>query len=227
MTLFKKVLNMIKPDKNNVLCKTTPISNKFWGNAECLVVYPDKDTIEMLESKGIKVNKLYLGDTITDELLSRQDFVLFTGGTDISTSIYGEEKGVNTDRPDGERDLFEINIIKRTAYLAIGMVGICRGAQLLNCVFGGKLRQHDSTTKHLTGHSLHFTNETFSHCKANHHQIMLPPKEAEIVAKHGNDAEIVFFDEFSTLCVQYHPEWHDTGDIEQDLFFNLVFKYAI
>lgn len=41
--------------------------------------------------------------------------------------------------PDGERDAFEIDLLKQTLNQKKPILGICRGAQLLNAVLGGSL----------------------------------------------------------------------------------------
>lgn len=72
--------------------------------------------------------------------ISNLDMVIFTGGEDISPSIYGQENkyscGVNENR-----DMTEQMVFNYARELRKYMVGFCRGHQLLNCLLGGSLHQ--------------------------------------------------------------------------------------
>jgi putative glutamine amidotransferase len=64
--------------------------------------------------------------------------IVIGGGNDIEPGHYGEE--ANPERTyDPERDLFEMSMIRRAMQDNIPMLGICRGAQLINVVFRGSL----------------------------------------------------------------------------------------
>lgn len=64
--------------------------------------------------------------------------IIIGGGNDIDAGLYGEE---NTGRSsiDPERDLFEIEMIRHALDTRLPVLGICRGAQLINVVLGGSL----------------------------------------------------------------------------------------
>lgn len=66
------------------------------------------------------------------------DALVIGGGNDISPEHYGGEVDAKV-RLDPARDQLEINWIKRALDQTIPMVGICRGAQLINVVLGGRL----------------------------------------------------------------------------------------
>lgn len=64
--------------------------------------------------------------------------IIIGGGNDIEPEHYGETR--HPGRPyDPERDIFEMTMIRRAMEDNIPMLGICRGAQLINVVFGGSL----------------------------------------------------------------------------------------
>ena len=68
--------------------------------------------------------------------------VILTGGLDIGPNIYGEDTDPEADvRISSERDEWEIPILKQALANNMPILGICRGMQLLNVVFGGKLIQ--------------------------------------------------------------------------------------
>jgi len=62
------------------------------------------------------------------------------GGSDIGPEHYGGDINARV-RADPERDLLEIDWIKRAISDRIPLLGICRGAQLINVVMGGRLHQ--------------------------------------------------------------------------------------
>ena len=85
--------------------------------------------------------------------VDRLDGVVLSGGADISPDRYGAlphpEAGVT--RPD--RDASELAVLDRALELGIPVLGVCRGAQLLNVALGGTLIQHLPETVGHTGHN--------------------------------------------------------------------------
>ena len=70
------------------------------------------------------------------------DGLLFTGGQDISPSLYGEEKSDLCKPACEERDIME-SLLFSMAVMGMDMpaFGICRGIQLFNALLGGTLYQ--------------------------------------------------------------------------------------
>jgi putative glutamine amidotransferase len=68
------------------------------------------------------------------------DAVVIGGGNDIGPEHYGGDIDAKV-KADPERDLLEIDWIKRAIKERIPILGICRGAQLINVVMGGSLHQ--------------------------------------------------------------------------------------
>lgn len=64
--------------------------------------------------------------------------IVIGGGNDIEPEHYGETRSAERFY-DPERDIFEMSMIRRAMKDNIPMLGICRGAQLINVVFGGSL----------------------------------------------------------------------------------------
>ena len=87
------------------------------------------------------------GDVDIDDLLHGLDGVILQGGVDMSPQHYGE----SPERPewagDAVRDVYEMNIIHACLNLDIPLLGVCRGAQVLNVALGGSLYQ-DIETMH-------------------------------------------------------------------------------
>lgn len=68
------------------------------------------------------------------------DALVIGGGNDIGPEHYGGDIGAKV-KTDPDRDQLEIEWIKRALEADIPMLGICRGAQLINVVLGGTLHQ--------------------------------------------------------------------------------------
>jgi putative glutamine amidotransferase len=67
--------------------------------------------------------------------------VVITGGHDIDPVLYAEESAQVSPRYDQERDRFESAVIDDALARRLPLLGICRGAQLLNVRRGGSLYQ--------------------------------------------------------------------------------------
>ncbi len=70
--------------------------------------------------------------------LRQLDGVIISGGDDIDPGLYLPD-APDTAPMDAERDAFEIDAIKHVLDRDIPILGICRGAQLINVVLGGSL----------------------------------------------------------------------------------------
>jgi len=71
-------------------------------------------------------------------LATNFDAVIIGGGDDIDPVLYGE-KPAERAKINAERDVFEVGIITQALAGKVPLLGICRGAQLINVVNGGTL----------------------------------------------------------------------------------------
>lgn len=78
--------------------------------------------------------RLRPGDTVPADL----EGVVIGGGADVGPALYDPTAG-EIEPPDPERDAFEIDVLERALGRGLPLLGICRGAQLLNVVLGGNL----------------------------------------------------------------------------------------
>jgi putative glutamine amidotransferase len=67
--------------------------------------------------------------------------VLFTGGGDIDPCYYGQEPHAKLADVETERDTFEFALYREAKARKLPILGICRGAQLMNVAEGGTLYQ--------------------------------------------------------------------------------------
>lgn len=77
-----------------------------------------------------------------EEIVSRLDGLLVTGGADIDPSRYGQEEDAKHEGFETLRDSWEESLLTAALSRDIPILGICRGAQMLNVHLGGTLHQH-------------------------------------------------------------------------------------
>lgn len=175
-------------------------------------------------------------------VMADADFVVFTGGADINPALYGE-KPHHTVYFNATRDTLEVAEYKRATGLGKALLGICRGAQLLNVMAGGSLYQdisHPSYHEVVTD-----TGERFM-SNSVHHQMLRVGKGAIIKAWSENlspnhffmdgneevfhvdveqEPEVVIYPEHRMVLVQGHPEFgHTEAGLEtfRQFVFNLL-----
>jgi putative glutamine amidotransferase len=89
---------------------------------------------------------------IAERVLDGLDGLVITGGKDVDPAAYGQRPHPSTDRPGGQRDVWEFALLRAALQRQLPVLGICRGAQVLNVALGGTLHQH---LPDVIGHSGH------------------------------------------------------------------------
>jgi gamma-glutamyl-gamma-aminobutyrate hydrolase PuuD len=151
--------------------------------------------------------------------------LILWGGEDIATEIYGEKPNrlVYAEKKSS-RDEREIAYIHQAIKHDVPIIGICRGAQLMCAVDGGKLAQHiDGHGKHHMV-TLHDEEDVEIRTNSSHHQMMMPRAGNKILAtsngttgidannqaiKHERVNEVVYFPVLNGIGIQGHPEWNN------------------
>ena len=85
-------------------------------------------------------------------VLDALDGLIITGGRDVDPGSYGHEPHPETDEPARDRDAWEFALTDAALQRRMPILGICRGAQVLNVALGGTLHQH---LPDVIGHSGH------------------------------------------------------------------------
>jgi putative glutamine amidotransferase len=71
------------------------------------------------------------------------DALILTGGAgDVNPELYGEERHPETGPVQEERDAYELALARAAVERGVPTLGICRGMEVLNVVYGGRLEQH-------------------------------------------------------------------------------------
>jgi putative glutamine amidotransferase len=86
-------------------------------------------------------------------LIRRLSGLLLTGGPDLDPACYGAEPHAELGPIDHDVDIFEIAVCREADRRGLPILGICRGAQVLNVAREGSLIQHlpdvtDGTIEH-------------------------------------------------------------------------------
>jgi putative glutamine amidotransferase len=154
------------------------------------------------------------------------DALIISGGNDISPEHYGGDIDARV-KSDPERDQLEMEWIKHALEKKIPLLGICRGAQLINVVLGGTLHQDIRTMRKLTYNRpgllptkqvrvepestlARICGKTRLRVNSLHHQaIDRPGEELRVVGRDLDEiTQAVECTEGRTIIgVQWHPEY--------------------
>lgn len=152
------------------------------------------------------------------------DLVVFTGGPDVDPTLYQERPHSST-RVDISRDKKDLELYQLCKAEGIPMLGICRGAQFLHVMQGGKLYQ--DVDQHHGEHPIWDlkNKKLVLGVSSVHHQLVRPHEGMEIIAtcagrsklRHlndkeyetgaGKDIEAFFYPKTCVIGIQGHPEY--------------------
>lgn len=151
--------------------------------------------------------------------------VVFTGGADVTPTLYGDTSPKGICHNNLERDREEQTLYKFAQQRGVKMLGICRGMQFLNVMTGGKM-MHDIGGHSSGAHEVMvrdrdapFTTNSY------HHQMCIPHKDTHILAwSHtklskyyigdedeavdykGPEVEAIYMPWAKAVGIQWHPE---------------------
>jgi gamma-glutamyl-gamma-aminobutyrate hydrolase PuuD len=181
-------------------------------------------------------------DNIASFFKSPKDFklVLFTGGADISPTLYGETSPKGMCGSDLNRDRIEIRIFKHAISNNVKVAGICRGMQFVNVMAEGRMFHHVSNHAGSI-HNIQVANGEVLEVNSLHHQMCILGSDTVLVgwAKpniseiyYGNrdeqvgfgekEAEIIIVPNQNACGVQYHPEIMDKKSCGYKFFYKFI-----
>jgi len=151
--------------------------------------------------------------------------VVFTGGSDVSPTLYGDTSPNNICCSSLERDIEEVSIYKFAQTRGIKMAGICRGMQFLNVMTGGKM-MHDISGHNSGNHEVMVRDRDVPFLTNSfHHQMCIPHvdthilgwsnirlskryvgAEDEVVKYKGPEVEAIYMPWLKAVGLQWHPE---------------------
>ncbi|WP_197508375.1 gamma-glutamyl-gamma-aminobutyrate hydrolase family protein [Mycobacterium sp. E802] len=166
------------------------------------------------------------GDVV-DRVLDRIDGLVITGGPDVDPARYGRQPHPATNAPDIARDAWEFALLEGALRRGIPVLGVCRGAQVLNVALGGTLHQHlpdvIGNTHHQQGNAVFGTSAVHtvpntalaaligetSDAQCYHHQAIDLLGEGLVVSARDADGVIEAVEypgDAFVVGVQWHPE---------------------
>ncbi|QJB56743.1 gamma-glutamyl-gamma-aminobutyrate hydrolase family protein [Pseudodesulfovibrio sp. zrk46] len=168
---------------------------------------------------------------VARDMLATAHGVLFVGGMDVAPSRYGEEPIMDLMDAESELDDIQFMMAEEALNMDLPILGICRGAQVVNVALGGTLHQDvptdfpESTLVHLpvplapsAGHDHNVVAEEGSvvyklfgetiPVNSVHHQSIKEVGEGLRITARATDGVIEAAEHESrpVMVVQWHPE---------------------
>ena len=196
--------------------------------------------IDAINSSGGIAVAEYCPDVCTD-----YDGLILGGGNDIDPAYYGEDidGAVNF---DPQRDTAEFKLAKAFIDAKKPIMGVCRGHQLLNVVFGGTLyqnienaKEHSSFSDYDLTHTVTAKENTFITelygesftVNSIHHQAVKKVGDGLEVIMTASDGKTIEGLKHKTLpifSVQWHPERMCCSQKRDDTIDGqIIFEYFI
>lgn len=100
-----------------------------------------EDYLESVRRAGGEPVEVAVGGEEPEQILSRVDGLVLTGGGDVDPQLYGEAPHETFQAAESGRDQFEIALARAAVARRIPVLAICRGMQVLNVAMGGTLFQ--------------------------------------------------------------------------------------
>lgn len=202
----------------------------------------------IIQAGGLPVlipSNLFVEDFL--DLYSRVSGILFSGGGDISLNYFHGSDHPRIGEVDDNRDFTEISLMRVAVNEGKPVLGICRGAQVMNVALGGTLYTHiydqlQGALDHAypgdlrrtlvhpvnveeTSLSAEIFGETLLNVNSLHHQGLKDIAPGLRVAGQAPDGlvEVVEIpDHPYAVAVQWHPEWLTDQAAMQRLFKSFV-----
>lgn len=212
--------------------------------------YVNEDYVDsVVQNGGVPVIIPFTSnDEVVKEQLEHVQGLILSGGHDLDPHEYNEEleQKIGTIWP--ARDHFDMLLLKLAEEKQIPVLGICRGAQIINVAHGGSLYQDLSyrpgkTIKHMQGHTsalpthgmkveanTHLANilgKTSFMVNSFHHQVIkqVAPDLIQSATAPDGVPEGIENKAGTVIGVQWHPEMlHRNPQIS---FMNNLFKWVI
>jgi putative glutamine amidotransferase len=212
--------------------------------------YVNEDYVDsVVQNGGVPFIIPYTDDeeVIRTQMKQVQGLIL-SGGHDVDPHLYGEELDPKIGEIWPARDHFDMLLLKFAEEMNKPILGVCRGAQIVNVAHGGSLYQDitdrsEKTFKHEQGHTpdlpthrVHVKEGSFLArtlgktdflTNSFHHQLIkkVAPDLNTVARTEDGVIEGLENESSNILAVQWHPEMlHRNPDVK---FMNNLFKFLI
>ena len=186
-----------------------------------------------------QIQRIYMGYDVNklDDLgIDENTILMFGGGEDIPPSYYGEKPNTKVmySVTPSQRDRLEKALFEMAIERGAKLLGICRGAQMITALSGGKLWQHveNHNSTHPMEYDLNLIPSSLKplisdYTTSVHHQMCrvetIPMKvdllawsretnkywdeKMTVVSEDYKEPEIFYIPQINALCFQGHPEF--------------------
>ncbi len=195
----------------------------------------------IIKAEGVPYIPAYYDEKHIEEILSRCQGLILSGGGDIHARFFAQELHPKANSVNTERDIFELRLCLAALERNFPMLCICRGMQVLNVALGGDILQHiegHSFRKPSKTHAINVNKNTRLHeifqcdkiqVNSRHHQsVGLPGKSIKITGfSEDGIVEAIEFEK-AGFCIglQWHPETMVKNHDQQLLPFKALVDYA-
>lgn len=219
-----------------ITCYLEPVHFDVWEASAALV--PLTYVRAVSGAGGVPLLIPPVGDAV-DDVLDTVDALVFTGGPDVAPSLYGAAPDGSTSGERLARDVAEVVLMSAALERRLPVLGICRGAELLNVVRGGTLVgalsessptvMHRSRPGEYSVHAIRIEPRSSiwtmmgdkADVASHHHQAPLKLGTSLWAVAWANDGVIEAIEDLTarfTVGVMWHPEESD----DVNLFSALV-----
>lgn len=173
----------------------------------------------LYEARALPVMLTGYSAEYSERLAEQIDGLLLSGGPDIDPPLYGELTQSECVKVSKFRDEIELPLYKACSKHKMPVLGICRGAQVMNAARGGTLFQHIEGHGGGVEHNVTVLKDTLLYdifkkekIKVNsyHHQSVNVPAPGGQICGYSDDDRIVelisFGKDVFDIGVQFHPE---------------------
>ena len=115
-------------------------SQRFFGLNLFIMNQTYVRSLEVLGALPVRV-PLHMSEATLRGIFERLDGVVLPGGEDIDPANYGAERHDLLGATDKERDRTELLLTHWAVEMGMPVLGVCRGAQMINVACGGSLYQ--------------------------------------------------------------------------------------
>src|SRR4051794_30421340 len=119
-----------------------PRDVEYEGVAERCDTFSHDYVTSVIHAGGLPI-LLPLGDDtdagreVFHALLELVDGIVLTGGGDVDPAVYGADLHEATKYTDAARDAYDVQLMEAVIAREVPTLGVCRGLQLTNVMFGG------------------------------------------------------------------------------------------